>query len=85
MILSIVHPTGILMIASELMTIELADKVLSSTTAEGTARVNIADEHPLLLVGAAYLKFHQVRALPYTVVASQFCHLACSLVYREAE
>ena len=58
------------MVASELMSVELADEVLCGRTAEGTTGIDITDEHPLLLIGAAHLKLHQVGTFPHTLVTA---------------
>ena len=70
MILAIVHPLGDLglALASKLVSVELTNEVLCGRTAERTAWVDVAEKHPLLLVGAANLHLHQVRAFPHTAM-----------------
>ena len=72
MILSVIHPLGYLRLAvtSKLMTVEITYEILGSRTAEWTTRIDVADEHPLLLIGATNLQLHQVWAFPNTVVVA---------------
>ena len=70
MILAIVHPTGVSVFAGKLMAIELADEILSSRATKRSTRIDVADQHPLLLVCTTYGQLHQVRTLPHTIVAA---------------
>ena len=75
MILTIVHPLGNLglALASKLVSVELTNEVLCGRTAERTARIDVAEKHPLLLVGAANLHLHQVWAFPHTAMIAVLC------------
>ena len=75
MILAIVHPFGHLRlgVAYKLVSIKVADEVLRSGTAERTSRIDVAYQHPFLLICAFYLHLHQVWALPYSAMIAIFC------------
>jgi hypothetical protein len=66
MILSVIHPLGYLRLAlaSKLMSVEITNEILGCRATGWTARVDVADEHPLLLIGATNLHLHQVWAFP---------------------
>ena len=66
-VLAVVHPfchVG-LALAGELMSVEVADEILCCAAAEGSARVDVADKHPL-----AVAHLHEVGALPHTLMAA---------------
>ena len=73
-VLAVVHPLGLvwLVLAGELMSVELSDEILCGRTAKGTAGIDVADEHPLLLVSSLHLHLHQVGTLPHTTVIAVF-------------
>ena len=74
-ILAVVHPFCFswLVLAGELMSVELSNEILCGRSAERSSGVDVADEHPLLLVGAANLHLHQVWTFPNTTVVAIFC------------
>ncbi len=72
MVLSVVHPLGDfgLGVASKRLAVEITYKVLCRTAAEGASGIDVADKHPLLLVGTPNGQLHQVRAFPYSLLTS---------------
>ena len=72
MVLAIVHPFGLtrLILAGELVSVELTYEILCGGAAEGTSRVDVADKHPLLLVSASDLHLHKVGTLPHTTMVA---------------
>ena len=72
MVFAVVHPLGCfgLVFAGKLVPIKFADEVLRGVSAERSARVDVANKHPLLLVGAANRQLHQVGTFPNAIVAA---------------
>ena len=62
-------------LGDELLAIEAADEVLGSTTAEGTAWIDVDDHHPLLLTRRLVSELEEVGALELVG--------ACSVAFAE--
>ena len=73
-VLAVVEPLGHLgaRLAGESVTVEVAHEVLGSRTAEGTAGVDVAQQHPLLLARAANGQTEHVGTLPHTGMTAVF-------------
>ena len=72
MVFAIVHPFGRfgLVFAGKLVPIKLADEVLRGVSTERTAWIDVANKHPLLLIGATNGQLHQVGTFPNAVVVA---------------
>ena len=73
-VLAIIHPFRHLRhrLADELVSVEAADKVLCGAAAEWTARIDVADEHPLLALAILSFELEKVRAFPYPAMVAVF-------------
>ena len=74
MVLAIILPEGfavnisVHIVHGEFLSVKIAYEILGGGTAVGTSRVDVADEHPFLLVSALDRKFEQVRTFPDSLV-----------------
>ena len=70
MVLAVVHPFGCfgLVFAGKLVSIKLSDEVLCGVSTKGSARIDVANQHPLLFIGAANGQLHQVGTFPNAIV-----------------
>ena len=75
MVLAIVHPSCHFgsRLTCELLSVEVAHEVLCGRTSERTARIDVANEHPLVFVSAAHTQLHKVRTFPNAAVIAVFC------------
>ena len=73
-ILAIIHPLGLrgLILAGELMSIKLTDEILGGRTTRRTTGVDVANEHPLILVCSLHIHLHKVGTLPHTTMITIF-------------
>ena len=72
MVLAVVHPFGCfgLVFAGKLVSIKLSDEVLCGVSTKGSAWIDIANQHSLLLVGAANGQLHEVGTFPNAIVVA---------------
>ena len=70
MVFAVVHPSCHLgcCLAYEFLAVKVANKVLCGRSAKRTSRIDVADKHPLILVGTAYTHLHKVGTFPHTTM-----------------